>query len=211
MYLISNLRNKILCGDVITELKKIPDNSIDTIITSPPYFGLRDYGEEVNTIWGGDKNCQHEFEIETMKKSNAAVKQGPNSIISQSHTEPKKWKSGFCKKCDAWYGQLGLEPNLELYISSMLLVMAELKRVLRPTGILWWNHGDCYGGNNSRASFGGRAGFGTHREGVFNNGMPAKSLCGQNYRLILKAVDHLKLYNYLGKKDILSKYQFLYR
>lgn len=36
--------NQIIQGDALTELKKIPDNSIDCVVTSPPYFGLRDYG-----------------------------------------------------------------------------------------------------------------------------------------------------------------------
>ena len=38
--------NQILNGDIIEKLKELPDNSIDTIITSPPYWGLRDYGIE---------------------------------------------------------------------------------------------------------------------------------------------------------------------
>lgn len=37
MYKIENIKNKIIVGDVIKELKKIPDNSIHLIITSPPY------------------------------------------------------------------------------------------------------------------------------------------------------------------------------
>ena len=36
--------NTILQGDTLTELKKLPDESIDSCITSPPYWGLRDYG-----------------------------------------------------------------------------------------------------------------------------------------------------------------------
>ena len=35
--------NKIICGDSVAELKKIPDNSIDLIVTSPPYDGIRKY------------------------------------------------------------------------------------------------------------------------------------------------------------------------
>lgn len=45
--------NTILCGDVISELKKLPDNSIDCVITSPPYWQLRDYG--FKTQWGLEK------------------------------------------------------------------------------------------------------------------------------------------------------------
>jgi len=36
--------NKIYQGDALKIIKTIPDNFIDTIITSPPYYGLRDYG-----------------------------------------------------------------------------------------------------------------------------------------------------------------------
>jgi len=35
---------KILHGDVLVRLKDIPDESVDVISTSPPYWGLRDYG-----------------------------------------------------------------------------------------------------------------------------------------------------------------------
>ncbi|MDD2753332.1 MAG: transcriptional repressor LexA [Candidatus Portnoybacteria bacterium] len=35
--------NKIICGDSVAELKKIPDNSIDLVVTSPPYDGIRKY------------------------------------------------------------------------------------------------------------------------------------------------------------------------
>ena len=36
--------DEIVCGDCLEELKKIDNDSIDCIITSPPYWGLRDYG-----------------------------------------------------------------------------------------------------------------------------------------------------------------------
>mgnify|MGYP001321680989 CR=1 FL=1 len=39
-----NLNRKILHGDVLDKLSEIPNESIDCIITSPPYWGLRDYG-----------------------------------------------------------------------------------------------------------------------------------------------------------------------
>lgn len=35
--------NKIICGDSKEVLKSIPDNSIDIVVTSPPYDDLRDY------------------------------------------------------------------------------------------------------------------------------------------------------------------------
>ena len=38
--------NKILCGDALEVLRSFPDGVIDTCVTSPPYWGLRDYGVE---------------------------------------------------------------------------------------------------------------------------------------------------------------------
>ena len=48
------MKRKILIGDVLEQLKKIPSESIDTIVSSPPYWGLRDYGEEGQ--WGLEKD-----------------------------------------------------------------------------------------------------------------------------------------------------------
>lgn len=36
--------NKIICGDALSTLKKFPAETIDCVITSPPYYVLRDYG-----------------------------------------------------------------------------------------------------------------------------------------------------------------------
>jgi len=44
MYEIEKIKNKIIQGDSLTELKKFPDESIDMVITSPPYYALRNYG-----------------------------------------------------------------------------------------------------------------------------------------------------------------------
>lgn len=45
------LKNRtILHGDVLEKLKEIPDEFVDCIISSPPYWGLRDYG--IKDQWG---------------------------------------------------------------------------------------------------------------------------------------------------------------
>lgn len=40
----SPLVNKVICGDALEESKKLPDESINMVLTSPPYYGLREYG-----------------------------------------------------------------------------------------------------------------------------------------------------------------------
>jgi len=42
----------------IDTLKRLPDECIDCIITSPPYWQLRSY-KGTETAWGGDENCTH--------------------------------------------------------------------------------------------------------------------------------------------------------
>jgi DNA modification methylase len=49
-------RNKVYVGNSLDVLKTFPDESIDMCITSPPYWGLRDYGTE-GQVWGGDEKC----------------------------------------------------------------------------------------------------------------------------------------------------------
>lgn len=46
MQKIEEFVNKIICGDSLEVLTRVPSNSINMCLTSPPYFGLRDYGVE---------------------------------------------------------------------------------------------------------------------------------------------------------------------
>src|SRR5258708_27877591 len=39
-------RNTILKGDAVTVLAELPDSSVDCVVTSPPYYQLRDYGQQ---------------------------------------------------------------------------------------------------------------------------------------------------------------------
>jgi hypothetical protein len=48
---------RFLIGDARAKLKELPDESVHCVVTSPPYFGLRDYG---TAQWeGGDPPCDH--------------------------------------------------------------------------------------------------------------------------------------------------------
>lgn len=57
MYKIEDILNKIHCADCIKFMKEMPDNSIDTIITDPPYnlstikrFKAKDSGEDCKGV-----------------------------------------------------------------------------------------------------------------------------------------------------------------
>jgi len=173
--------DRFICGDALAELKKLPAESIDMCMTSPPYFGLRDYGNE--QIFGGDRDCEHTWGINPVEHDavryrghNANVGSNKNPEIHQG-----KEKSGGqdCIYCGAWKGQLGLEPTPELYIEHLNEIFNEVKRVLKKEGTLWIVIGDTYAGSGGA---GGDYNKGGLREGQpkFKQGetkLPAKCLC----------------------------------
>jgi len=62
--------NIILQGDALTKLKELPEKSINMVMTSPPYWALRDYGSAVETIWEKDaefQDCEHEWIVNNIK------------------------------------------------------------------------------------------------------------------------------------------------
>lgn len=148
--IIDRYRNKIITGNVLEEIKQIPDNSIDCVITSPPYWALRDYKIE-SVVWDGDSECEHEWQTEEKKdpmdRNGYGIHDAPKENKKIKHAkkwEMEKHRTGFCCKCGAWLGQLGLEPTIELYIQHLIQIFDEIKRVLRPTGTCWVNLGDVY-------------------------------------------------------------------
>lgn len=51
------IRALVLLGHVVDALRALPERSVHTVVTSPPYYGLRDYG---TASWeGGDPSCPH--------------------------------------------------------------------------------------------------------------------------------------------------------
>lgn len=47
-------------GDVMEVLKTLPDEIIQCVVTSPPYWSLRDYG---TAMWeGGNSDCDHQYQ-----------------------------------------------------------------------------------------------------------------------------------------------------
>jgi hypothetical protein len=56
-----DLAPAILEGEVREVLGRLPDESIHCVVTSPPYWGLRDYGLPP-VLWGGSPSCPHEWD-----------------------------------------------------------------------------------------------------------------------------------------------------
>ena len=123
---------QLIQGDCLQVLATLPAESVQTCITSPPYWGLRDYG---TAAWeGGDPVCSHRVPAtgSTQNKGNNNREGTPFATV--------------CGKCGATRidNQLGLEATPEAYVASMVAVFREVRRVLRDDGTLWLNLGDSY-------------------------------------------------------------------
>lgn len=122
-------------GDVREQLRAMPDDHFDCVVTSPPYWGLRDYG--TGSWVGGLPDCDH---------APQRGLQGPSGQRADRAFTGSKPQGQVCGRCGAHRVdyQIGLEPTLGEHLAVMVEVFREVRRVLKPTGTLWLNYGDCY-------------------------------------------------------------------
>ena len=138
---------RVIIGNSLRVLKDLEPESIDVCVTSPPYWGLRDYGSDPE-IYGGDDACAHEWS-EHREPARGGIGKTANvgankDGIANNRGHPTI--TAYCTKCGAWRGQLGLEPTPQEYIEHLCGIFDEVKRVLKPTGACWVNLGDTYNG-----------------------------------------------------------------
>jgi DNA modification methylase len=163
-------------GHVLDSLRGLPDGCIQTCVTSPPYWGLRAYGTNPQ-VWGGDVDCTHEWG-EPVKPGNYNWADTINATakIDHGHGQQKTAqaiRTAFCTLCGAWRGELGSEPTPDLFVSHLVEVFREVKRVLRDDGTLWMNLGDSYAGSGKGPSNGltpEASQLGKRNPGQFANG-----------------------------------------
>lgn len=121
-------------GDCRIVLQELPAASIHAVICSPPYWGLRKYEGVEPNVWGD-----------------------PNGWHVMCHGIGHDWDAkgtGRCMRgfadplpnarCGAWFGLLGLEPTIEMYVEHIVECFRAVKRVLRDDGSCWVNCGDSY-------------------------------------------------------------------
>lgn len=159
-------------GNAAQVLASLPTASVDCIVTSPPYWGLRDYGTGRWT--GGRHDCRHE--------------QASTTAVARRRREPRR-----CRECGAaWVDQQhGLEGSLGDYVERLVGVFGEARRVLHPQGTMWLNMGDCFAsgetGRNDAAShypsLHGEQVTRRARRIARRSGIPAKNLLGVPWRI----------------------------
>jgi DNA modification methylase len=140
--------NKIEFGDCRETMRKWASKGIkaQTCVTSPPYYGLRDYG---TGKWiGGEENCSHKRDS---KYSDKTITGHANKDLTVGDAIYKS----ICPKCGAVREdrQLGLEETPEEYIKSMVEVFRCVWDVLEDNGTLWLNIGDSYCGTGSKGDW----------------------------------------------------------
>lgn len=164
---------RVIEGDVLQELAKLPERSVSCVVTSPPYWSLRRY-DAPDTIWNDLAACPHDWEEELRQDERYTGKRKWQHIGQEAQAagvkvrdlDPNAWghpkvaDSATCDRCGAWRGQFGREPTPELYVEHTVIALRAIRRVLRDDGVVWWNIGDGYAGSGQgRGSDPGKAVF----------------------------------------------------
>jgi len=134
------MKDTILFGDCKDTLSEFLPQSARTCVTSPPYYGLRDYG---TATWvGGDPNCNHRRDTKVNPKNCITGHKNHDEMAGVGDAIYKT----VCPKCGAIRqdSQIGLEETPEEYIESLVNVFRSVRDVLTDDGTLWVNLGDSY-------------------------------------------------------------------
>ena len=170
----------IITADALEGLRTLPDGIADMCVTSPPYFGLRDYGTA--TLIGGDPDCDHRGRP---LRTRATINQNYGTGMDVKNAECFGFFKKECGKCGAIREdkQIGLESTPDEYVERLVAVFRELRRMLRDDGTLWLNIGDTYAGyhGNKNAAYDAAPSnkpgyFENQRASTVSNGIKAKSL-----------------------------------
>jgi DNA modification methylase len=149
---------RVICGDALTVLAQLPAGVAQTCVTSPPYWGLRDYGVPPR-LWGGRAGCEHAWGQGERGRRSDMLPAGKSRSQGRIGTDQRQARAAleggqFCTRCGAWLGCLGLEPSPHLYVEHLVELLDGVRRVLRDDGTVWLNLGDSYSGSGpSGASY----------------------------------------------------------
>lgn len=129
----------------------LEDKSIQSVITSPPYWALRKY-DISDIVIGGKENCDHNWNlINSHKKTGGIGTWKSNDMPPVGHYNDDRLHFSsdalVCRQCNAFKGQYGLEPDYKMFVNHTLIWCKEVYRVLKDDGIFFLNMGDSYGGS----------------------------------------------------------------
>lgn len=191
---IKDLAPVVLQGHALDVLRYLPDDSVQCVVTSPPYWGQRSYGTQ-DQVWGGDSRHAHEWSETAPRRHRSPGDQGHNSAYrSGGHLEfnnywnyrataPENYEArgGAECACGAWRGELGCEPTPERFVADLVQVFGEVLRVLKEDGTCWVNIGATYATHPAgltgperwaKSTMGVRHHLGTEQSGAFDKRAP---------------------------------------
>ncbi len=192
----SELAPVVLRGHAIDVLRSMPEESVQAVVTSPPYWGQRSYGTAPQ-LWAGDAAHPHEWSETVPRRARSVEDEGKNSAyrkperLALPNYDPVRFNGaspanydavgGEACVCGAWRGELGQEPTPEMFVEHLVLVFDEVRRILRPDGTLWVNLGATYAtypsGNHperrwDKSQFEGKPQIGSEQSGRFDKRAP---------------------------------------
>ncbi|KKN56895.1 hypothetical protein LCGC14_0567480 [marine sediment metagenome] len=221
---------KLFCGDA-RDMSELEDGSVQCVVTSPPYWGLRKYAGVPDLIWGGDPDCDHEWGEEASSGATRTDnhKEWANRIVAGDPPPDaphiKISQGAFCH-CGAWRGGYGLEPTPEMYVEHTVEVLREVRRVLRDDGVVFWNLGDSYNaGHSDWSRWKGGQTFKEERRPPYAGNLKPKDLVLIPFRValaaqgfatvsgkeILRCADHLRDARLAGDWDAVQMVEGLLR
>jgi len=129
-------------GDVLDVLRQLPAGSVHCVITSPPYFNLRDYSY---------CDCALQRYANAKFLTRDGSRRRHSGQLSTHDARCRKEPDPQCPKCCGSGRievvkdkQIGLENSPEEFVQALVRVFGELRRVLRDDGVAWLNLGDSY-------------------------------------------------------------------
>ena len=134
----------------------LADETVQCVVTSPPYWGLRRYAGSQELIWGREAGCEHEWgdQIEVNATNHTGTARWNHTRNGRDEEQPiekrvawlrtKVAQGCICVHCGAWRGAYGLEPTIQMYVQHTVEILCEVRRVLRKDGVCFWNIGDSY-------------------------------------------------------------------
>ena len=181
----------------------LPDCSVQCVVTSPPYWGLRKYAGNQELVWGRTEECAHEWSSNGTRKQSPQRDHAADGSFGETRGQEKA-RAGMafeaslgntCLSCGAWRGGFGLEPTVAMYVQHTVEILREIRRVLRPDGICFWNIGDSYarsgaggGRNRKRNEHRQHAAFSDSGRPI-NSSLKRKDLCLIPQRIAIAAQD----------------------
>ena len=195
---ISHLLGQVHHAEAVEFMRGLPEGFVQCVVTSPPYWGLRDYG---TAQWeGGNAGCDHKYQVKSPLNEgfNERCGNSPGQKKQESWRHEVSYKNS-CSKCGARRidQQLGLErvpdclgwatgnPCGECFICKMVAVFREVRRVLRDDGVCFVNMGDSYNGSGPSGGPGkqytNKGSQDTTTKKV--DGLKPKDLCGIPWRV----------------------------